>query len=218
MNVQTITIKEYLNRRGINFKETNGELVTRCIFSNCDSDSRPNEAHLYFNAETGQYDCKKCGAQGNIITLTKHFGDTIQDIAINQRKPVPKTSENLRKFRPASVEEFHQALPDRIREYLNARDLTDAVISDYKLGWGEFYGKWWITIPIKDKEGKYSFFKLRQDPEDTISPDKYKFYPPGSNATIFGWDMLEGNKDWQAPHSSDTFSPSVGKSKSHVNR
>lgn len=195
MNVPTITIKEYLTRRGISFREANGECITRCLFNDCDQDSRPNEAHLYFSSETGQYDCKKCGAQGNIITLAKHLGDTIQDIAINPRKPVTKTSENLRKFRPASVEELHQALPDRIRGYLNARGLTDAVISDYKLGWGQFYGKWWITIPIRDKEGRYSFFKLRQDPEDTSSPDKYKFYPSGSNATIFGWDMLEGNKD-----------------------
>jgi 5S rRNA maturation endonuclease (ribonuclease M5) len=64
-----------------------------------------------------------------------------------------------------------------------------------RLGIFLHFGKWWVTIPIKDKEGKYSFFKLRQNPEDSSNPDKYKFYPPGSNATIFGWDMLEGNKD-----------------------
>ncbi len=195
MNVQTITIKEYLTHRGIPFREANGECITHCLFSDCDQDSRSNEAHLYFSSETGQYNCKKCGAQGNMITLAKHLGDTVQDIVIDQRKPATKASENLRKFRPASVEEFHQALPARVRAYLNARGLTDSLISDYKLGWGEFYGKWWITIPIKDKEGKYSFFKLRQDPEDSSNADKYKFYPPGSNATIFGWDMLEGNKD-----------------------
>ena len=83
--LQTITIKEYLIRKGIHFREQNGELITRCLFNNCDNDSRNNEAHLYFNAETGQYDCKKCGEKGNIITLAKHFGDNIDDIALNPR-------------------------------------------------------------------------------------------------------------------------------------
>ena len=69
--LQTITIKKYLIRKGIAFRESNGEIITRCLFNDCDKDSRDGEAHLYFDAETGQYDCKKCGERGNIITLAK---------------------------------------------------------------------------------------------------------------------------------------------------
>lgn len=195
MNLQTITIKEYLIQKGIDFKEANGELITKCLFNKCDEDSGVSETHLYFNIETGQYDCKKCGEKGNILTLAKHFGDSVADTDLNLTKPDKiKKSYNVRKLNPLIVEECHQALPVRIREYLNGRGIIDELVSEFKLGWGEFYGKWWITIPIPDKDGKYTFFKLRQDPEDQSNPDKYKFYPVGSEATIYGWENLKGSK------------------------
>ena len=58
---QNKTIKEYLSEKGIIYRENGKELITKCIFNNCDNDSASNEGHLYFNTETGQYDCKKCG-------------------------------------------------------------------------------------------------------------------------------------------------------------
>lgn len=190
--LKTITIKEYLTRKGIAFRENGKEIITYCLFNNCDEDSGDQAGHLYFNSETGQYDCKKCGEQGNMITLAKHLGDSINDITLNPRK----FTQNIRKypqFDSSLVETCHQAIPDRIRRYLNARGISDAVIDDHKLGWGEFYGKWWITIPIQDIDGNFIFLKLRKDPEDKSNDIKYKFYPAGSNATIYGWKMLENN-------------------------
>jgi len=64
MNIPTITIKEYLTRKGVDFRESGKELIVRCLFNGCDTDSGVNEAHLYFNADTGQYECKKCGEKG----------------------------------------------------------------------------------------------------------------------------------------------------------
>lgn len=190
-NLETITIKEYLNRKRVEFRESGKELITRCVFNDCDSDSRGREAHLYFDAETGQYHCKKCDAQGNLFTLAKHFGDTIQDIAINPMTSV-RSSRKSMKFDAKLVESCHKALPGNIRQYLNARGITDTVIDTYKLGWGKFYGKNWITIPIKDIYGAYRFFKLRQDPN---AGSKKITYPRGTKschieAQIYGWDTL----------------------------
>jgi 5S rRNA maturation endonuclease (ribonuclease M5) len=189
MNIQTITIKEYLSQKSIDFKESNGELIAKCFFNGCDDDSGGSEAHLYFNIETGQYDCKKCGEKGNLTTLAKHFGDSMDN-------PPKSTKNNLRRLKidASMVEQCHQAMPARIREYLNARGITDELVDEYKLGWGEFYGKWWITIPITDKDGKYTFFKLRQDPENTENSNKYMFYPVGNEATIYGWESLRGSR------------------------
>ena len=61
MNLSNITIKEYLSEKGINFRESGKELITKCFFNDCDRDSRGEDGHLYFSIETGQYDCKKCG-------------------------------------------------------------------------------------------------------------------------------------------------------------
>jgi DNA primase len=189
MNLETITIKEYLIKKGIKFIERNKELISKCLFNDCDSKSRPNEAHLYFSEETGQYDCKKCGEKGNVVTLAKHLGDSVEDVALNPKKA------RSPKIGVIAVSKCHNALPDRIRAYLNARGLTDKLISEYELGWGQFYGKWWITIPIKNEEGEYAFFKLRQDPEDTSNPDRYKFSAGSGGAALFGWNRLEKNKE-----------------------
>jgi len=193
MEFQTIAITEYLTQKGIAFTERNGELVAKCVFNDCDKDSRPNEAHLYFHAETGQYNCKKCGETGNIVTLAKHLGDTIDDISISPRKTTKPKKVGKGRISVDLVEQCHEALPDHIRTYLHARGLTDALIAHYKLGWGQFYGMNWITIPIKNQDGDFTFFKLRLDPNKPKETDKYRFYPAGSTATLFGWDMLKGN-------------------------
>jgi DNA primase len=175
MNLTNITIKEYLTEKGIAFRESGTELITKCLFNECDRDSKGDEAHLYFSTETGQYDCKKCGEKGNLLTLAKHFGDT---------GPKPRKTNA---FNAELVEKCHIALPVHIREYLNKRGLTDAVIDEYKLGYGQFYRKPWITIPIKDIYGNYSFFKLRQDP--ALGSDKIT-YPKGAEAQVYDWDTL----------------------------
>ncbi len=175
MNLSDITIREYLTQKSITFRECGRELITKCLFNDCDRESRGGEAHLYFNAETGQYDCKKCGEKGNLITLAKHLGDV-----------GPKTRK-INTFNTELVEKCHLALPFHIREYLHKRGLSDAVINEYKLGYGQFYRKPWITIPIKDIYGNYSFFKLRQDP--AFGNDKIT-YPKGAEAQVYGWDIL----------------------------
>ncbi len=192
----TITIKEYLNNKGIIFKEYGNELITRCVFNNCDKDSAEGEAHLYFNAETGQYDCKKCGAKGNLITLAKHLGDNIKDIFPNTQKQPVKTLKRPQ-FNEELVESCHNSLPDHIRQYLNDRGITGEIINKYKLGWGEFYGKFWITIPIKDADGSFSFFKLRQDPD--CGKEKMTFPKSAAahkvEAQIYDWETLQKNTE-----------------------
>src|SRR4030042_2130792 len=106
--LKTITIKEYLTRKNITFREIGKEIATHCIFSDCDKNNN-TEGHLYFDAETGQYDCKKCGAQGNIITLAKHLGESIQDIVLNPI--IPKNPRKSTKFDAELVKTCHQALP-----------------------------------------------------------------------------------------------------------
>src|SRR3989344_2555878 len=178
MNLENITIKEYLDRNGIKYHEAADELVGHCLFSNCDKDSIGNEAHLYFSVATGQYDCKKCGAKGNILTLAKHLGDIPE-----KRVPVPRNPT----FNEGLIGKCHAELPLRIREYLNNRGVSNEFIGKYRIGFGRFYGKHWITIPIKDQDGNYSFFKLRQDP--SAGDEKITF--PKGEAQLYDWEVLD---------------------------
>lgn len=174
-------IEKYLTLKGVAFRVSNGELITKCFFSNCDSDSKGSEAHLYISKETGQYQCKKCDAKGNFFTLKKHFGD----IAPNRKEKESK--RNVRTLTPAMVEKCHQDLTPEIIEYLHTRGISDEVIQSHRLGYGYFYGRWWITIPIKDTDDNYSFFKLRQDPK--YGKEKMT-WPRGGEAQIYDWNSL----------------------------
>jgi hypothetical protein len=169
-----ITIQEYLSQKGIAYRESGQELISKCIFNDCDRDSTGSEAHLYFNKDTSQYECKKCGEKGNLITLQKHFGD--------KATPQRASSYSGPRFNDALVEKCHDNLPVHIRKYLNERGIIDGVVDNYKLGYGTFYGKNYITIPIMDDDG-YKFFKLRQDPKDGSGKITY---PKGAEAQLFG--------------------------------
>lgn len=190
--IKTIPIKDYLNRKGIVFREQNGELLVKCLFNECDSDSRINEAHLYFSIETGQYHCKKCDSKGNILTLAELLGDSRDDVIIRDEKPRAKSSP---KDISHQIEVCHENLPTRIRTYLHSRGLQDEIINRYKLGYGHFYNKNWITIPRKNKDGEYVAIKLRSDPEDNNSPNRFMNYPNGVPAGIYGYDSLKQNKE-----------------------
>lgn len=169
-----ITIQEYLSQKGIAYRESGQELITKCLFNDCDRDSTGSEAHLYFNKDTSQFECKKCGEKGNLITLQKHFGD--------KTTPQRASSYSGPRFNDTLVHKCHEQMPERIRTYLNERGIINGVIDSYKLGYGTFYGKNYITIPIMDDDG-YKFFKLRQDPKDG---DGKITYPKGAEAQLFG--------------------------------
>lgn len=191
MNQQLIDIQGYLSAKGIEYKERHGELITNCVFSDCDKDSRGNEAHLYISKE-GLYQCKKCGAEGNQRTLMKHFGDWPPPRSAKSTAVKPVSA----KVKTEVIDRHHSALPDKVRTYLHDRGITDEQISDAKLGYGKFYGHHWITIPVKDSAGNWSFLKLRQDPSDSTNADKYKFSPIGSSAAIYNIEALKGNNDF----------------------
>ncbi len=82
---------------------------------------------------------------------------------------------------------FHDALPMRIREYLNHRGIRDAVIDTHLLGWD---GRR-ITIPIFDRDGRVAFFKRAKDPDDD-TPGPKMLTPAGCSAELYGWERLRG--------------------------
>jgi len=178
-------LKQYLSDKRIPYWEKNGELITHCLINDCDRDSKGEEAHFYVSQNTCQYDCKKCGEKGNIITLAKLLkekGDIyLSDELIKGKKPSNPRFSTL-------VEKCHKALPVEVRTYLREkRGLTDEVIDQYKIGWFNYIGTWWITFPIKDEEGKYRFFKLRQDPK--LGKEK-RLYPAGNEAQLYDYEGL----------------------------
>lgn len=186
MSEQLPNIKEMLSTSNIQYRERGNELIAHCIFNDCDNDSRGNEAHLYINSETGMYYCHKCGEKGGIKSLRSTLG--IDSAALPQQtiKPASSTTKLAQKY--------HEQLPLNIREWLKSnRLLFDEDIDDFMLGYGVFYGKSWITIPIRDTSGEVLFMKLRKDP--FIQSDAPKYMGTGGEAALFNVEALKDMPD-----------------------
>jgi DNA primase len=84
------------------------------------------------------------------------------------------------------AEKYHTTLPDEIRAYLHDRGLDDDVIERHLLGWNGYR----ITIPIFNREGEVTFFKLAKHPLDT-RPGPKIMASPGANAELYGWEVLK---------------------------
>lgn len=187
MNIHpTQNSKVLLEDSNISFREHGNELITHCIFNDCDADSRGNEAHLYINADTGQYMCHKCGEHGGIKGLREALGINKQSLARQTFELKPDNNKLATKY--------HKQLPLNIREWLKTeRLLLDEDIDDFELGYGEFYGTSWITIPIRDASGTVQFMKLRQDPY--VPSDRPKYMSTGGEAAIFNGEVLKEKPD-----------------------
>ncbi len=190
-HMSEIDIQTYLSTKGIECTEHNGQLRTKCFFGDCTQKTK-HKGHLYFNIETGQYLCQKCGASGNMVTLAKHFGDDPRSVATldkaeNIGKVVKKRAKKLTKqIKSEDIDAWHAALPDNIREWLlNERGVAAEVIDEAKLGWSGTH----LTIPIPDASGKYLFVKKRRTPLSDEGP-KYE-NATGSKAALFGVEYLE---------------------------
>jgi twinkle protein len=191
-NDKMITAKEYLDRKGIKYRIEGEELVTHCLFNGCDNDSKGKESHLYIHQDTGLYDCKKCSSRGNLITLAKHFGDGQHDLMI---VPIVQRKD---KGIAKKVGEYNDALNQKVRQYLNNRGISDDLIDQYQLGIARIKNRNWITIPIRDEDGQYQYFKLRVVPESEGNGPKYITEPKGAEAQLyelFSLDLVEDTQD-----------------------
>ncbi len=85
---------------------------------------------------------------------------------------------------------YHQRLPKRLWKYLNGRGVPDALIHKHLLGWNGQR----ITIPIPNREGKFTFFKLAKDPNDRSDNPKM-LSTRGAHAEIYGWERVLAKPD-----------------------
>ena len=81
--------------------------------------------------------------------------------------------------------QYHDALPKRIRQYLNSRGISDEIIDSNILGWNG----WRITIPIYNQQGEVTFFRLAKDPDDKRPAPKMQS-SRGSSVELYGWDEV----------------------------
>lgn len=85
----------------------------------------------------------------------------------------------------ALAQHYHEQLTPRIREYLNNRGVSGSVMERFLIGWSG----WRITVPIYDRTGDFSFFKLLKDPMDS-GDGALTLSAPDASAELYGWERV----------------------------
>lgn len=186
-------ICQYLTSKGLPFATKAGQIVTRCVFGDCDAKTR-HAGHLYVDPETGVYFCHKCEAKGNMVTLARHFGDDPAELGFKEglvhigralRRKAKQIEESIS---DEQVEAWHDALPPEIHSWLTGeRGISEEVVAQAKIGWDGSR----IVIPIASPDGAWLFAKQRQPPGKEETGPKYQ-YPAGSKAALYGAHLLQG--------------------------
>ena len=144
---------DYLTEKGWQYREVEGgrqvRLEEECPFCG-------KRKHVFFSASTGQWDCKRCGEKGNVLTMRRRLGDLKLEIQATQDiwyRGAPDKMPKLEGGRPEPKADdiFHKRViageaPEAL-EYLHARGFTDETIKRFRLGVTGKGGVDYISIP-----------------------------------------------------------------------
>ncbi len=148
---------------------------------------------LSIDLKRGMFNCFGCGNKGGMIQWYMAFHQVDYNTAIkevsNKFNIQPEFEEKKDKFNSRLVDICHDELPEEVRLRLNDRGIRDEVINESKLGWWNHAGKDWLTIPIKNEQGKYIGFVLRREAESGNS--EFLTYPSGMSAQLYDYEILQ---------------------------
>lgn len=199
-NPQPGEVLAFVERMGIEHKERGREIMFPCL-NGCDDDDRESEKyHCSINSDTGQFHCFKCDTKGNLITLKKLLGVDLAErtnfMADSSTKTQKQKSSRRANIKPmTAATQAHRKLMNNSElrnQIMKERGLTLADLNNYLIGYDEFYGKDWITIPIIEA-GDCKLIKLRRMFNESNGL-RYVTYPEGSGSTVFGMTELKKSR------------------------
>jgi hypothetical protein len=215
MEAASATVEEYLKERNIPYRRSQSEVYFNC--PRC----QDTKGHLYMNAETWLFQCKKCDWKGNRITWLQERGE----LELATAAPL---NTDLQLLMQRAIEFLHWQLPTRISNYLFSRGLTSQTIQTQLIGYGtnleglrrhlkelnfdpetikksgilqRMQNRWFlqsrIVIPYWNK-GRITWFRGRLDP-DSSAEGSPKYLSPRS------WSIQPYNLDCLATASDRLF-------------
>jgi hypothetical protein len=141
VDVSDFDIEKYLSSKGLTVKHSGSQLHTHCMFCNEDPGKRGrfyiNNTHTEYH---GLWDCKVCGTKGNLRTLMRFYGDSMEEAPVDERSM---------RITNAAANFYHSLLSPQHRETLYARGLTDETINKFRLGFAPGQGV--LFEHLKDK-------------------------------------------------------------------
>lgn len=175
-------VKTYLSEKGWQHKKARNQYCVKvCPF--CGNENW----HFFINADTGAWDCKKCGSRGNLYQLKKQLGD--MNGAVKSVDQLLGKQDNLQPLDDKAYLTRHETLLNspKVMHYLTCeRKLTEQTIKYFKLGLSQNGNTTWLTIP-HFVSGNLVNIKYR-----SLPPAEKKFKrEPDRPSILFNQDCLK---------------------------
>lgn len=119
---------------------------------------RPKDRHTFsINLTNGMFECKraKCGAKGNMITLSRDFDFSLGKEVDAYYKTVDYSRKQYRQFVQKHIETKETAI-----EYLDSRDILPEIVRKYEITISEKQDNV-MVFPFRDENGELQFIKYR---------------------------------------------------------
>lgn len=209
---KTIPQNELFGLLGHTTPATKNNVVGTCPFCG-------KADHFFINTITQKWDCKKCGRDGGIFTLLKHFGKLylLEGTQVDHQKKLAL----LREFMEEYNEEEETAVPDRkmpmgyrrlqweddsdFTYYLRKRKFTKQDFEIYRPGYTELKQKYegYVLLPI-DRDFSIKGFMGRYIYHDNSDGDPRLYNPLAAEklryensketpfaSLLFGYDQID---------------------------
>lgn len=187
-------LENYLAEKGWQYKLVEGQRQVQ-VQNECPFCGKAK--HLYFNAATTKWDCKRCGETGNLLTMKRRLGD----IKVEVRSASdyifyrgPRDSQRLPGERPpAGIDlKLHDRLmsgkaPDVLSYLKDVRGFTDTTLERFKIGVMGKGSKLFVSIPHYF-DGELICVKFRSVPPAKKFFARWKDCP----SVLFNGDCLKG--------------------------
>jgi replicative DNA helicase len=213
-------IIQYLQEKGYETRDDNsGQIRTnKCPFC---PEQKIDWTHFYISYR-GLHSCHKCGNSGNIVTLVRHFGDSLANARVNSRRDLdeevkkpdevkleapkkePELDKDFQEKMQNSAEEYHKTLLmgfEKSEEGSQTNKILDYLTKDRGLSREtlEYFKIGWtgtaISIPLIENN-KVVNIRFRKSPFDDNPSIPKILSTKGGKMTLFNVDCLkqEDNK------------------------
>ena len=119
---------------------------------------RPKDKHTFsINLTNGMFECKraKCGAKGNMITLSRDFDFSLGKEVDAYYRTVDYSRKQYRQFVQKHIETKEPAI-----EYMDSRDILPEIVRKYEITMSEKQ-EYVMVFPFRDENGELQFIKYR---------------------------------------------------------
>jgi hypothetical protein len=194
---EDLAVRSFLTSKGLAFHPAGpiDYAVKRCI--RCGDEG----GHLFINKQTGLWNCKKCGASGNLWHLRRELEglDPVASIAdlMKQRGYIldPSVAGELTEQK---INEFHANLcadSSAIRYLIEERKLTKDTIRHFRIGLTDHIdADYWLTIPYV-LDGQVTNIKYRTLPLPSNNYRKDFRMVSNAKKSLFNADGLNPSQD-----------------------